>query len=196
MKDLDLYKIIIFASIVLIPAGGVFCYLKTQELEVAASAIQAATRSGGYIEDIGSLQRELETVRENKRSGTSPDDGHLLFFERQILTSTSGDGIDPNDLQIGDESENVNRQKGYVDYEVSIDFKRGRKALPLRRDFLHAVLFNCEAISKGVWKLRELHIENVDTVKSNAKTPPPKTVGDSWEVKKMVFARRAPAQSR
>lgn len=194
MKDLDVYKLIIFASIVLIPAAGVFAYWQHQRLGEAEAAMRTATKRNGLLEQIGLLSKEIDTIKSSTRKGAS-NTGYRQYFENRILQSVTGGGLRPTDLLIGNEEATVVRKPRSVDYSVKIDFKRDSKPLPLSREILYAILLNCEAYLKGVWKLRELEIVNVEAKGTNGKKPPPKTVADNWIVSKMLFARREPDTS-
>ncbi len=190
MKNMDLYKAIIFASILLIPAAGFFAYWQTEQLDIATKAVREAKKRNGLIEKIGVLKKELESIAKNKKLNQNVS--HDIYFEKQISIAAGGKGSNfkSTNLKIGNE-ESVGAGKHAQDFEVKIDFVDGGKPLQLPRDFIHAVLFNCEAFVK-TWRLREVSMVNVDCKGRKGTNPPPKTVGDKWEVKRLKFARRVP----
>jgi hypothetical protein len=191
-RNLDLYKIIILLSIVLLPVAGFFAWWANDRLDLAQRSILEATKQGGLLEKIGQTQAQLQTIKENNRQGgTGPGSQHLLYFDRQIMKSAAG-GLSSQDFQIGDEAQLTVSKPRATDFEVKIDFKRENKPLFLRREFIDAMLWNCEASSAGVWKLRALSLKNKDALEAGRKKPPPRTVEDEWRIDKLVFARREP----
>ena len=190
-KDMDLYKAIILASILLIPTAGFFAYWETQRLEVAKVAVAAATRRGGLIEKIGLLQKEIVEIKKTSKSNNTIS--HEIYFENQIDKASAG-SLKSTDFNIDDERGKKSGRNAQ-DYEVKIDFRRNNKPIPLRRDLIHAILFNCEAFSPS-WRLRRIHLINQEAAKAKGNNPPPKTVEDTWEVRSLVFARREPFKAK
>ena len=191
---MDLYKLIILISIVAIPGAGAWAYLEDTWLDEAKQAQQKAIRPNGQLEKIGLLEKQIEEIKTNMNRNASVG-GHLLYFENRITGSVRGGELKDTDIQISDEQARQKSKERAVDYEVSIKFERGGKPLPLTREVIHAILFNCEAFAK-TWKLRTIRLSNVEADKASGKSPPPKTVSDEWKVDKLVFARREPQRAR
>lgn len=190
---MDLYKLIILASILLIPAAGGWAYWQSDRLEVAKKSVRDASKRKGSLVSIGRLQREIDEIRKNSRGNESTN--HIIYFENRITKSARGDSIKATDIQIGDEQHKNQRKLRASDYEVSIKFERNNKPMELSREFIHAVLFNCEAFSKA-WRLRGIELSNAEAGKATGRKPPPKTVADNWLVNRLVFARREPAKKK
>src|SRR5690606_24732450 len=93
-----------------------------------------------------------------------------------------------------EESRRVSALKA-EDREVDLSFRdnRTKKPLNLPRDFISALIFNCESQSK-TWKLRELRIRNADEDLETGRGAKavPRTVDDIWSVEKMTYVRRQP----
>ena len=199
-RDLDLYKVIILISLLLLPVSLGFVYWVEGEVERAQAALVAAEGPGareGEIEKIGMLQRQLETVEKNASKERAAGGSHAVFFQQQIQTS-SDNTLSTNDYEIGPELRaGVGGQKNAQDQEVTITFRSSdRKPKPLPRDFIHAMIFNIEASGAQVWKLRQLQMRNVDLAQvSQRKEMPEKTVSDLWEIRALKFARREPDQT-
>ncbi|MBK8976070.1 MAG: hypothetical protein IPM29_09095 [Planctomycetes bacterium] len=202
LKNLDLYKIVILLSILLLPASIGYVYWIEGQLTRAKTAMQMAERRGnGEIERIGRLCRQLETIQRNaSRSGYGETE--KLYFERIIVATARADaqgrvGITSSDFQIQNKQDtNVVRERA-IDWEVPIAFQDGGKPKPLPREFIHAMLINCEQEGAQVWKLRALEMRNVqgkDFV-GRGKGAPPRTIEDDWEIRRLVFARREPART-
>ena len=191
-KNLDLYKAMILGSLLLLPVAGGFVYWVNGRLEEAEKAIASAKRSGGELEKIGKLEQQLDTIRQNVQRGGLTEN-HRLYFEQKIIGSVRDGGLKASDFEIGNQTPQKVSKLSAVDQEVSIQFRREGKELDLNRDFVYAVLFNCEAGGSQVWKVRELRMVNAEAATSSrGRTAPPKTVADLWQVKKLTFARREP----
>ena len=88
-----------------------------------------------------------------------------------------------------------------MDFEVDIRWGKGKSGVPVKMDFIYAVLFNCESgarrgltsSSPSVWRLRKLHIQNsaYKDFFSRSKTPSPE-LEDKWRITAMTFGRREP----
>lgn len=209
-KQLDLYKGVILASLLLLPAAGWWIHQNRQGIEAANRAIVEATRPNGVIERIAGLQRRVEIVEANKLSASDATENHSIYFQNQIYRSDANRTLEKNDFVIGPARDEAaftgsSRQRA-TDYVVKIDFaKQGGKDLVIPREFLFAVLFNCESGAQGsaanqlpsIWKLRSLSIQNATAkdVFVARKTPPPE-FEDQWIVKDMQFARREPTKDR
>lgn len=195
-REMDLYKVIILVSLLLLPASLGFVYWVDGEIDVAQRALQAAERRGGEIERIGGVQRQLETVEKNASKDRAAGGSHAVYFEQQIKTS-SKDSLSANDFEISPQSRSGVPGKSAQDMIVKISFRREGKTLDLPRDFIHAMTYNCEAGGAQIWKLRRLTMRNTDIAKvSRARQAPPRTVADEWEIQTLEFARREPDTRR
>ena len=68
MKNLDLYKVIVLLSCVLLPVGYWYCTGIEAEIVACKKAVAEATRQGGTLEQIGGLQKKVELVVQNRLS--------------------------------------------------------------------------------------------------------------------------------
>ncbi len=196
-KNMDLNKAMILGSLLLLPVALGFVYWVQGRLEVAQRAVASAERSGGELEKIGKAEQQLETIRQNVQRGGLTEN-HRLYFEQRILSSVRDGGIKSTDFEISNQVPHRVSKASAIDQEVTIQFRRDGKELDLNRDFIYAVLFNCESGGSQVWKLRELRIANTpaaEASRSRGRQIPPKTVDDLWQVKKLVFVRREPDSS-
>lgn len=198
-KGLDLYTALILVCVVLLPVCGWWCYQTRQKIDAAEKAAYEATKRGGYLEEIGALQKQVDLVN-NNRSGDVSQPG--TYFETQILVAGGGK-LGTTDFSVKSPSPEFltlpgTKQKA-TDYVVEIQWTN--KDLQLKLDFIDALLWNCESGAgpggssnlQSIWKLRELEIENitVDKGRGGYKTPPPE-LDDRWQIRKMKFARREP----
>jgi len=199
-RNMDLYKVIVLLSFVVLPLGGWWCYRLDEQIVASRAAIKEATRPGGLMETIGSLQKKIEIVAQNRRITSDTITQHRTYFEGQLIAA-GGAQLKTTDFKIEDPKEevvNLPRQK-VTDYVVDVTWLR--RDLPVQLEFIYAVAFNCEsgAASAGatsrnsVWKLRELSIVNAtdDRMMQSSKTPPPE-LADRWTIRTMKFARREP----
>lgn len=201
LRNMDLYKAIVLLSLVLLPLGG--WMIKNQDDEIAAcrKAIAEATRSGGLLEQIGSLQSQVEVVVQNRRSMSDAIKNPGTYFEDQILAA-GGSALKANDFQPlapKEETSTLGTKQRIADHVVDVAWPRKDMTVPM--DFVYAVLFNCESgariaadqVQQSVWKLRELTIQNAtdERLLTGYKTPPPE-LADKWTIKTMKFARREP----
>ena len=199
-KDMDLDKSIILISMILFPLGAWLISDTDARIALCEDSKRAATKRGGYLEEIGKLQKQIEVVAQNRRSGSIENPS--AYFEPRIRAANPDLRVDDfSPRQPKADPVTIGRQKA-VDQIVAIDWGRGsdRRAFPL--GFVYAVLFNCESgVSHGggtegppsVWRLRHLELSNVTTDKivGRYKTPPPE-IEDGWYIKQMDFARREP----
>jgi len=203
LRNLDLYKAIVLLSLVLLPLGGWMIKRQDEEIAACKKAIVEATKPGGLLEQIGSLQRKVEVVVQNKRSMSDAIKNPGQYFEDQILAA-GGSALKTNDFQPLPPKEENSTLKGgkqhITDHVVEITWTRKDMTVPM--DFVYAVLFNCESgatkserdqVQQSVWKLRELTIVNATDERNLAayKTPP-QELSDKWIIKGMKFARREP----
>lgn len=207
MKNLDLYKVIVLLSMVVLPVGYYLCLGIEDEIAACNKAIHEATRSGGTLEQIGSLQKKVEMVVLNRSTASDATNQPRIYFERQILAGAAGQGLKENDFGLSDPKEEPAVMTGSrtraSDYVVAVDWKR--KDLQVKLSFVYAVLFNCESGARAgggasalqsIWKLRELEILNGtdERLTTSFKTPPSELL-DTWIIRKMSFARREPKKS-
>jgi hypothetical protein len=192
-RDLDLYKVIILVSLLLLPGALGFVYWVEGQLETARTALAAAERPrSGELEKIGVLQRQLETVAQNAAAVRTSGGSAAVFFQNQISTSSSGT-ISSNDYEVSPEVRSgVPGRRDAQDQVVKLSF---RKDLRLPRALVHALAFNVESSGAQIWKLRRLQVRNAELAKLRAQAPP-KTVADDWELVALEFARREPAAQR
>ena len=85
LRSMDLYKAIVLLSLVLLPLGGWWVMRLENKIDASKKAIDEARRPGGLIEEIGSLQRKVEVVVQNKRSTSDSINDPRTYFEGQIL---------------------------------------------------------------------------------------------------------------
>lgn len=199
LKTMDLYKGIILMSVLLLPAGGWWVNKLDTDINACEKSLRDANRSGGWLEEIGSLQKKIEVVAQNRRN--TEIENPSVYFQGQIM-SVSGT-LKANDFNPGrskPEKATVGKQKVW-DHVVDIKWGDSRNKRPFQMDFIYAVLFNCEsgatrgstAGAPSVWRLRNINIQNVssDAWLRNKRTPEPE-MEDAWYIKEMKFARREP----
>lgn len=194
LQQMDLYKAIILIALIALPAAGIWDMSLHSSLEEGRNAIHRATRTRGDIEEIGKYMKLIKAQAKSGRLHTD-NDSMRRYFEMRIMDSVApGSTLKRSNFAIKVLGERLlSRPRNAVDVSVQVDFKDGSKPLPLTRDFLNAVLFNCEAL--GNWKVRELMITNTEARGlRNSREPPPREIGDLWEVRKLVFARRLPKE--
>ena len=202
LRSLDLYKVVILLSVVLLPLGGWYCLQIDADIEASKKAIQDAKRSGGVLEQIGNLQKKVEVVVQNMMSTSDTINMPRRYFEGQILQA-GGANLKTDDFGLTDPKEEGltipgSRQRA-SDFVVDVTWPRTDFAVGL--DFVYAVLFNCESgagagqggAGQSIWKLRDLQLVNAtdERLLSGHKTPPPE-LADKWTIREMKFARREP----
>ena len=199
-REMDIYKLIILLSLVLMPVCGWWISGLNDEIMLCTAAKRAATKRGGYLEEIGKLKNQIEVVAQNRRSESIENPS--AYFEPRIRAADPQLRVDDfSPKQPKADPVTIGRQKA-VDQVVAIDWGRGsdRKAVSL--SFVYAVVFNCESGARvggpaggppSVWRLRHLELANVTTSKilRGYKTPPPE-IEDRWHIQRMEFARREP----
>jgi hypothetical protein len=202
LKTMDLYKGIILMSVLLLPAGGWWVSKLQTEIEQCEDALYQATKTGGMLEEIGSLQKRIEVVAQNRRNMGSAIETPSIYFQGQIM-SVSPD-LKANDFTPGQsrsEKDTIGKQK-VLDHVVDIKWGDSRNRNKVRMDFIYAVLFNCESGARkgvgadgspSVWRLRSVNIQNAssDAWLGRKRTPEPE-MEDGWYIKEMKFARREP----
>ncbi len=200
--EVDLYKGIVLASLLLLPIGGWAVYDRAQQIEACNAAIADATRAGGVLEEIGSLQRKVEIVVQNKRGISDAVEKPTTYFEGQI-TAAGGGNLKVSDFTlVGPKVEGgtmPGTKQSISDYVLDVNWPRNDFAVPM--DFVYAVLFNCESgagldpnKSQSVWKLRNIELANAtDERLLTTYATPPAELQDKWKIRSMAFVRREPA---
>lgn len=205
LQSLDLYKVVIFGSLLLLPVAGWWIKKTNDAIATANRAIVEASKPGGQIEEIGKLQKQLEIVEANRVVSSGMTGSVDVYFDGQIFRSAQSGGIDKNQFKINpprDEVVQTSSKQSARDFIVKVDWlQRGGKDFTFTRDLLFAVLFNCESGARGttatqapsIWKLYSLKVANATIQREAAQqlSPPPETE-DQWTVGKMEFARREP----
>ncbi|MFN9703704.1 MAG: hypothetical protein ACK595_02650 [Planctomycetota bacterium] len=200
--DIDLYKGIVLASLLLLPIGGWAVYDRAQQIEACNAAIADATRAGGVLEEIGSLQRKVEIVVQNKRGISDAVEKPTTYFEGQIKAAGGGNLKVSDFTLVGPKVEGgtmPGTKQSISDYVLDVNWPRNDFAVPM--DFVYAVLFNCESgagldpnKSQSVWKLRNIELANAtDERLLTTYATPPAELQDKWKIRSMAFVRREPA---
>ncbi|MBM4060322.1 MAG: hypothetical protein FJ265_04370 [Planctomycetes bacterium] len=206
LREMDLYKVLILICLVALPVCGWWCYAQQQEIEACRKAITEAGRPGGLVEQIGSLQKKVEIVANNRISGNDiAIQQPRMYLEQQIMASAR-QNLTTSDFSIADPKEetvSLGGKQQAVDYVAEVTWKNKALALPL--EFLWAVMWNCESSARPgsgtaslqpIWKLRELKIANSTNERLlNSYEPPPAELEDKWKIDKMSFARREPKRA-
>ena len=210
LKSMDLYQGIVLLSVVLLPAGGWWVNGLNHEIELCETALDDATRRGGFLEEIGELQKKIEVVAQNRRTTSDAILYPSEYFQEQIIQVNPS--IKKNDFVPGKPNSRVMGVGGGSksqarEYEVAIAWGqsgRGRDPFLVQMDFIYAVIFNCESGAKrglsngspSVWRLRKLNIENeAKRLWRSNKTPAPE-MEDKWLIKSMTFGRREPVAKK
>lgn len=167
-SNFDLYKGVIVASLVLLPATGWWIQSTRAAIEKANKAVTEATKAGGLLEEIGALKQQLVVVERNRVSTSSQTGSTDLYFEGQIFRSGVSGQLQKDQFKISpprEENVMTGEKQPAKDVVVKIDWQpRGGKDFTFARDFLFAVLFNCESNARGagaaalpsIWKLYKL----------------------------------------
>ena len=196
-EKLDLYKVIIVLCLVAMPVLGYFVWKMDQNLKAARSALAQATLQGrgtqsGDIEAIGTLMSQINKMKEVSKTEAGGD-SHRVAFQRAIQ-NTQASGLKLDDFTIGDIKNTgltLDNRRQATQQSFSIDFKRDGSRLPLSREFVNAMLFNCE--KDGAWKLSQFRMRNKDTMTSGTTKTPPPEIGDEWFIETLTFARKVPS---
>jgi hypothetical protein len=197
--NLDVYKAIILAGLVLLPAAGAWAYYEHGRLEEGRRAIAVAQGRDGDVERIALRKKEVEAQVLNEKKSIDVDDPRV-YFERIIygaVDRSKGEPLKKTDFQINPSEQSgsmraagSNQRLHYKDTLVDLDFKRnGREAFPIPRDYLNAVMFNAESQQRR-WKLRELSVRNKTILELGSGKAPPPQVDDDWVVQKLTFVWR------
>ena len=195
MKNLDLEKIIIILSLLLMPAVGAWIYMLDGDLVKVDRAM--ASRQP-MIQEIHSLHRLIQKTKESLQDPEATSSNVRVYFQNRLVASQKGgesflsrDQITVNEGRSFDVLRG--RTKIAKDIEVKVEFAKGvRGGLTLPRSFVNACIVNCESRTP-IWKLRSLKIENKDFRGLRGNAVPPLETADEWFVREMNFARRKPA---
>ena len=203
LRSLDLYKFIVLLALVLLPLGWWWVRNLDESIRLCRQAITDATKPGGFIEQIGNLQKKVEVVVANRISTSNAIQDPALYFQSQILAA-GGTTLKTVDFGLPSDPREepaymANSQQKASDYVAEVTWKKNDLKMPMA--FIYAVLFNAESGARvggqeslqSVWKLRELQIVNAtdERVTGSNKTPPAE-LRDEWSIKMMKFARREP----
>ena len=87
-QNLDLYKVIILASLVLLPAVGFWAYRLNGEIELGRVAIRNALKDSGDLEEIGKYEKAVEEQKRNtdKEEG---QESYSVYFQKHIVHGAS-----------------------------------------------------------------------------------------------------------
>ncbi|MEO0481596.1 MAG: hypothetical protein AAF196_19165 [Planctomycetota bacterium] len=195
-KDLDIYKVILLASILLVPGAWGYASFLDGKYKEAKTRHAAALRAGGVIHEIGRLSAQLESIKRNADRGV--DQEPKLFFKNQIQNTDRSGQIKSTSFTVttDDPSDRLRgRSSGRRSVDVTADIDFVEKDLTLSREYINALLFNCESQGVQIWKLRELSIENEALKGFKPNVIPPQTVENKWRINRLVFARRKPASN-
>jgi hypothetical protein len=202
LRSLDLYKVVILLSVVLLPLGGWYCLKLDEDILASQKAVQDAKRAGGLLEQIGTLQKKVEVVVQNKLSTSDTINMPRRYFEGQILQA-GGANLKTDDFGLTDPKEEPATIPGSKqrasDFVVDVTWPRNEFSVQMA--FVYALLFNCESgagaglagAGQSIWKLRDLQLVNAtdERLMTSYKTPPPE-LSDKWTIRSMKFARREP----
>jgi hypothetical protein len=202
-RTMDLYKAIVLLSAVLLPLGGWWVVRLDETLELCKKAIQQAERPGGFVEEIGTLQKQIEIVALNRASTSESIRDPRGYFDGQLIVS--GRGLKTTDYTVQSPKEEpakglAGSKQRATDFVVDIAWDRDLKA---SMEFIYSVIYNCESgatrpgekAPPSVWRLRDLSLDNVTlgAELAGAKAPVAE-LRDEWRIKGMSFARREPTK--
>jgi hypothetical protein len=202
---MDLYKVVILVSLLLLPGMG-WMIKQTQDSIVEANKeLRLATRKDGLLSEIGELRQQIQTVENNRVSGSGAEQ-YKVYFERQITNAAPPGALSGSDFTVSN-AKPVNAvtsgstKQRAQDHVVGIDF---RKDFKLTWEFLFALLFNSESAAQGaggralpsIWKLRKLNIQNATFAEVRSGNTPPLPFQDAWLIRPrgLEFARREPTK--
>lgn len=196
--DMDLYKSIILASFVLLPAAGGWVYWLNGQIEQTQAAM---VRAKDQIKEIGVLQKQMETVVSQGGKADIAETNPQEYFEGKIVGSVSGGGISKDDFTFEPGQREMQVQIGKskaIDNEIGIIFGKqgsGRTDYKVSREYLFALIYNVE--QQQIWKLRSLQISNgTNDRELTAYKTPPAELEDKWIVNSIRFVKRKPAPAK
>jgi hypothetical protein len=196
MKNLDLEKVIILLSLLLMPVAGGWIYMMDKELREAETAFRSCKAT---IQEIHGLHLRIKLTKDElNKEGEDVDDAPTYFQNRALASQKEGQAILTADqITVNQKRSTPVRRNGRGkeigrDIEVSVDFKAKKGGLPLPRSFINAFIFNSE-MRMPIWKLRSITMKNSDFKAMRGRSAP-KTleISDEWIVENLVFARRKP----
>jgi hypothetical protein len=197
MKSLDLEKVIILLSILLLPVAGYWVYHLNDRIEKGRAALARETaQPEGTIVQIHTLQQQIVNTRRNLDRASVGDPG--VYFQQQISDAQKGaPTLSQEDFSVHVSSDGAVRAKDRSrriiaqDEAVAIRFVRGDDSM-VNRSTINAILFNAESQSP-IWKLRKLKIVNKDFgTGGRTAGAPPLEMPDMWQIMDMKFVRRKP----
>ncbi|MCB9879124.1 MAG: hypothetical protein H6835_16130 [Planctomycetes bacterium] len=205
LRDMDLYKGIVLVSLLLLPAGWYWSNHLTKQIELCEKSIRESTRQGGYLEQIGKMQKQIELIAQNQLTTSDSIKEPRTYFEGQIMTSAKG--LATNDFTTDGPKQEPSGMAGKGqadDYVMSIEWG---KTLKVDMEFVYAVIFNCESGARradaggqappSVWRLRNLSLVNASIERNTiGRNAPPPELGDEWHIADMKFARREPKRGK
>lgn len=202
LKTMDIYKGIVLVSVILLPLAGWWVSGLDTEISKSRYALRSATKSGGWLEQIGALQKKIEIVAQNRRTTSEAIENPSTYFEGQIMAVSQN--LRANDFTPGSSrpaNSKVGKQQ-VVDHAVDISWAKGEAQKKFQMDFVYAVLFNCESGARrgmdangspSVWRLSKLTLENATgSAALRGKKVPDPEMQDAWLITTMQFARREP----
>lgn len=197
---LDLYKAIIILCLLAMPVLGYFIWKMQEQLKAGQQALALATLQGrgnqsGDIEAIGTLMAQVDKMKDTSKLQDGADSHRVAF--QSAIQKTNASGLKLDDFTIGDIKVSpitLDSKKQASQQSFQIDFKRDNVRLPLSRDFINAMLFNCE--KEGAWKLSQFRMRNKDVLAAGSTKNPPPEVSDEWMVETLTFARKIPKEER
>jgi hypothetical protein len=201
MKNLDLEKVIIILSLLLMPVAGGWIYMMNKELEKSEVAFRTCKAT---IEEIHGLHQMIKlTKAELDKPGEDVDDAATYFQNRAMASQKTGQSIlKREEITVNQKRATSVRRGGNgpeigKDIEVKIDFGRSvRGGKPLPRSFINAFIFNSEMLMP-IWKLRNLKLTNKDFKGLRGQNAPKDLeISDEWYVNELVFARRKPLAAK
>ena len=196
MKNLDLERVIILLSLLLMPVAGGWIYMMDKELREAETAFRSCKAT---IQEIHGLHLRIKLTKDElNKEGEDVDDAPTYFQNRALASQKAGQAILTADqITVNQKRSTPVRRNGRgkeigKDIEVSVDFKAGKGGMPLPRSFINAFIFNSE-MRMPIWKLRNITMKNSDFKAMKGRSAP-KTleISDEWIVTDLVFARRKP----
>ena len=202
MKNLDLEKIIILLSLLLMPVAGGWIWFLKQDLKKADAALQ---NCGTTIKKIYALHKLIDNTKDELNTrGVGSHDFSTYFEDRLGASMGQNKYIKREEVRFNPKRPTrvlENRKQIGEDIEVAIEFGGSvRGGMLVSRSFVNAFIFNSESRTP-IWKLRHLKITSEDFKKlrrSGTRTPPTGDDGmsDNWYIDTLVFARRKPMDTK
>lgn len=200
MKSLDLEKVIILLSLLLLPAAGYWVYYLNGRIEKGQAALARETaQPEGTIVEIHTLQQQITNTKRNLERASVGDP--RVYFSQQITDAQKGvPTLSQEDfaIQVATDGSHFAKNTRKViaqDEAATIRFGRGEDSR-VNRSTINAIIFNAESQSP-IWKLRKLKIVNKEFGGGGGRTAsaPKLEMPDVWEILDMKFVRRKPASA-